>query len=110
RMAKRITGRGQLVGYPLIWPNVQLNFEFLQMAEQRRQPFLFAGVIKGAQLSVRFAFAAGALRELVGGESASVTVGARQRRRFREKFRGGLVVVVVVVVKPGQGVVKFVAV
>ena len=56
------------------------------MAEQGRQPFLFAGVVKGAELRVGIAFAAGALRELVGGESASVTVGAGQRRRFREKF------------------------
>src|SRR5205814_6948027 len=101
RMAKRITGRGQLVGYPLIWRNVQLNFEFLQMAEQRRQPFLFAGIVKGAQLSVRFAFAADALRQLVGGESARVTVGAGKRRRLREEFRGVLVVFVFVAVKPG---------
>ena len=46
-----------LVGYPLIWWNVQLNFEFFQAAEQRREPLVFAAVVECPQLRIGLALA-----------------------------------------------------
>ena len=68
--------------------------------------FFFAHFVKRVEPIVGFAFAAGALRELVGGESFRVARRFRQRGGFGKKLSGVFVVVVLVAIETRQRFVE----
>src|SRR6266480_4627119 len=93
-------------GNSLLRRNTQFVFEKFYSREQSWRSFLFAQIIKFAQSFVSFTLAAFAIRKLVGSEPLVIARRARQGRGFGIKLRRACVIVIFLLIKPGQRFVK----